>query len=354
MSLGRPTLADVATRAGVSVSTASLAFSGTGPIAPETRARVRLAAEQLAYSGPSPLGRSLRSGRSGIVGVVLGDELRRGFQDPVAIQVLDGLVRTVSALGLGVLLIPSGSDDDEVETLSPLIESAAMDVAILLWGAIDGDPTLHALRRRGVPVVSVEGPEIDGVPLISIDDRRGTAELVNYLKALGHKRFAVVALPYSCNPHRRRETLPTIAELEIVPTRHRYLGLLDAGVTPTAVVESAASTVEEGQRAGHLLLERADRPTVIVAQSDLLAGGVVLAARELGLNVPADVSVVGFDGIELPWLAPDVLTTISQPLSEKGVAVGHAVQEILDGLQPSSLMLPVTIRTGTTTGPPPA
>src|SRR5450756_59989 len=87
MSQGRPTLADVATAAGVSVSTASLAFSGAGPIAPETKARVHDAAAQLGYSGPNPLVRSLRSGRSGIVAVVIGDQLRRSFRDPVSIPV---------------------------------------------------------------------------------------------------------------------------------------------------------------------------------------------------------------------------------------------------------------------------
>ena len=106
LSPHRPTLADVAAAAHVSVSTASLAFSGAGPIAAATRQRVLDAAAALDYSGPNPLGRQLRRGRSGIVGVVVGDSLRRAFRDPVSIQVLDGLVSTLGPLDLGVLLIP--------------------------------------------------------------------------------------------------------------------------------------------------------------------------------------------------------------------------------------------------------
>src|SRR5659263_651862 len=110
MSQGRPTLADVATAAGVSVSTASLAFSGAGPIAPETKARVHDAAAQLGYCGPNPLGRSLRSGRSGIVAAVIG-----------------------------VLLIPATAAADGGLELDPLLASAPMDVAVLIWGARSGD-----------------------------------------------------------------------------------------------------------------------------------------------------------------------------------------------------------------------
>lgn len=96
MSQRRPTLADVARLAGVSISTASLAFSGTGPVAPTTRERILGAAGELDYSGPNPLGRQLRSGRTGIIGVVIGDQLRRSFRDPVSVQVLDGLVKVGS------------------------------------------------------------------------------------------------------------------------------------------------------------------------------------------------------------------------------------------------------------------
>ncbi len=346
----KTTLADVAAAAGVSVSTASLAFSGAGPIAEATRSRVLAAAEELGYSGPSALGRSLRSGRSGIVGVVIGDQLRRSFRDPVSIQVLDGLVGCLGAQGLGVLLIPAGVDGG----LDPLLQSASMDVAILLWGAHSDDPTLSALARRGVPAILSEGPRASGLPVVGIDDRAGTATLVAHLQELGHERIGCVTLPFKgsrrCGPVDEARW----AELDWTPTRHRLAGLADRGVTPVPVVEASASLVEAGREAGLLVLDTPDRPTAVVAQSDLLAAGVLLAARDLGLRVPQDVSVAGFDGLDLPWLAPDVLTTVSQPLAAKGEALGDAVRQLLAGQTPADVVLPVTLRVGTTTGPPPA
>ncbi len=357
MAHSRPTLADVATAAGVSVSTASLAFSGAGPIAAETRARVLAAATSLGYAGPNPLGRSLRSGRSGIVAVVIGDQLRRSFRDPVSIQVLDGLVGTLGTMGLGVLLIPAtpaaAASAEDALALDPLLASAPMDVAVLIWGARTGDPVLTALQQRGVPVVIGEGPEIEGVPLVGIEDRRGTADLVRHLADLGHERIATVTLPFGGDRRCAVVDPQRMAELDWTPTRHRLEGFAEAGVVPAVVVESAASLVEEGQAAGRIALATSPRPTAVVAQSDLLAAGVMLAARELGLRVPQDVSVAGFDGLDLPWLGPDVLTTVVQPLAAKGEALGHAVAALLAGESPAPVQLDVELRTGTTTGPPP-
>jgi DNA-binding LacI/PurR family transcriptional regulator len=355
MSQGRPTLADVAVEAGVSVSTASLAFSGAGPIAPETRARVHEAARRLGYAGPNPLGRSLRSGRSGIVGVVIGDQLRRSFRDPVSVQVLDGLVGTLGPLGLGVLLIPALDPDHDPEgatDLDPLLASAPMDVAVLIWGARNEDPTLAALQRRGVPVVVGEGPELPGAALVGIRDREGTADLARYLLGLGHERIGVVTLPL-CHP--RRTGVPDaerLAHPEWAPARQRLQGLADAGLEPAVVVEASASLVEEGRAAGRILLDAPEPPTAVVAQSDLLAAGVLLAARELGLRVPEDVSVAGFDGLDLPWLSPDVLTTVAQPLGAKGQEIGRAVERVLAGEVPAPLRMDVELRVGTTTAPP--
>jgi DNA-binding LacI/PurR family transcriptional regulator len=350
----RPTLADVASSAGVSVSTASLAFSGAGPIAEATRRRVLDAAAALGYSGPNPLGRQLRSGRSGIVGVVVGDALKRSFRDPVSVQVLDGLVDTIGPLGLGVLLIPGPTGPDEAP-VDPLVESAAMDVAVMIWGGTTEDPTLQALARRGIPAVVVEGHGLD-VTTVGIADRAGVAEATRHLLDLGHTRIATVTLPFGPDRHDEIAGPERLASIRWQIARRRLDGMADAGVTPTAVYETPASLVEHGTAAAHVLLDvPADRrPTAIVAQSDLLASGVVLGARELGLRVPEDVSIAGFDGLDLPWLAPDVLTTVVQPIAEKGAVVGRAVQQLLAGETPEDAVLPVHLRVGTTTGPAPA
>lgn len=357
MAQGRPTLADVASAAGVSVSTASLAFSGAGPIAARTREKVHAAAQRLGYAGPDPIGRSLRSGRSGVVGVVIGDQLRRSFRDPVSVQVLDGLVGTLGPLGLGVLLIPALDPDRDPTSeaqLDPLLASAPMDVAVLIWGARREDTSLAALQRRGVPVVIGEGPEIEGAAVVGVADQRGTADLARHLLELGHTRIGCVTLPL-CHPRQTGVATPErLARLDWTPARHRLQGLADAGVEPTMTVETSGSLVEEGRAAGHILLDAPEPPTAVVAQSDLLAAGVLLAARERGLRVPEDLSVAGFDGLDLPWLSPDVLTTVAQPLAAKGAAIGHAVQQVLAGEVPPPVQMDVGLRVGTTTAAPSA
>ncbi|BDZ54640.1 hypothetical protein GCM10025870_17130 [Agromyces marinus] len=109
-ALPRVTLADVAAHAGVSASTASLAFSGSGPVADATKERVLAAASALGYAGPDPRARSLRRGRSGIVGVVLEERVRAAFLDPVKIRMLDGLADGIAPLGAGLLLFTDSGD----------------------------------------------------------------------------------------------------------------------------------------------------------------------------------------------------------------------------------------------------
>ena len=344
----RPTLAAVAGRAGVSVSTASLVFSGGGPVAPATRDRVRLAAAELDYGGPDPTARSLRRGRSGVIAVITEDRLTDAFRDPMNLAFLDGVAEAFGDDHTGLLVIPlaaeSGTD----------LAGPPMDAAILLGCSLDLGASVDAIRRRRIPIVAVEAEPLDGVIRIDLDNREATRRGAEHLRDLGHREVAVVTLALDAT----RTAGPLTPEREGAATgyttRQRLAGLRD--VFPEAGGMSASgSYLADGHAAGLLLLDvpAARRPTAIVAQSDLLALGVLRAAEELGLDVPRDVSVLGFDGVRLDEAAPHVLTTLVQPAVEKGEAAAAAVFAALAGEQPEPVLLRCELRIGTTTGPAP-
>lgn len=339
-------MADVAERAGVSLSTVSLTYSGAGPITEDTKGRVEKAAAELGYSGPSSLARSLRSGRTHIVGFVLGEGLSLAFRNAQALQVMDGVVSGLGDLGLSVLLVaaPTGEPGEK-----PVLDSAAMDAAIIYRVRDHDDPALEVLQRRGIPVVVMEGPQPAGGGAVTIDDETATVRLIEHLRELGHERIGTVTLPFDINGDTRIVEADAIGEVAWGPTRNRLAAFARAGVTPCVVVESRATMVEEGLAAGHLALSHPSKPTALVCQSDLIAAGVIMAAHELGIRIPHDVSVTGFDGLDLPWLAPHELTTVVQDATLKGRMLAAEVQALLDGDTPAPVDLPVTLRIGTTT-----
>jgi DNA-binding LacI/PurR family transcriptional regulator len=346
----RPTLAAVAARAGVSSSTASLAFAGSPRVAGATRDRVLAAAADLGYAGPDPLAASLRRGRSGVVGALVGERLLYAFRDPVAVQLLDGIAEVLGGHGVGLLLLAGDHGRPGPEQIARI----PLDAAIFATCGLEDDPAMAALRARGVPVVAVEGPEVDGVVMIDIDDRGGTRELAEYLRDLGHHRVGVVAMPLRLDGTRGPVGPARRAVVHYRDVRQRLLAVEEV-FGPVPVLETASNAVDEGATAGHALLDvpAAGRPTAILAQSDVLAAGVLQAAADLGLDVPGDVSVVGFDGADLHWLGDTVLTTVVQPSDEKGRRAATAAMELVAGGTPADVLLPVRLRIGTTTGPPP-
>jgi DNA-binding LacI/PurR family transcriptional regulator len=346
-STPRPTLAAVAARAGVSVSTASLVFSGSGPVSPATRARVLAAAGELDYGGPDPTARSLRRGRSGVIAVVTEDRLAVAFRDPVNLAFLDGVAGAFGDDSTGLLVIPRAADA-ETDLAAP-----PMDAAILLGCSPDIASSVDVLRRRRIPIVAVEAPEFEGVISVDLDNRDATRRGAEHLRDLGHRDVRVVSLELDA----AREAAPLTAAREAAATgytaRERLRGLRD--VFPDATgVSASGSTIADGYRAGLALLDvpTDERPTAIVAQSDLLALGVLRAAEELGLDVPRELSILGFDGVRLDEAAPHVLTTLVQPAAEKGEAAAAAVFAALRGEQPDPVLLRCELRIGTTTAAP--
>ncbi|MBX3195803.1 MAG: LacI family DNA-binding transcriptional regulator [Schumannella sp.] len=341
----RPTLARVASRAGVSVSTASLVFSGRGPVSDATRAKVLAAAAALDYAGPDPTARSLRRGRTGVVGVVTEDRLADAFRDPMNLALLDGIGEGFGDERLGLLVIPRAVDS------ASELESAPIDAAILLGCSTDIVRSVEALHRRRIPVVAIEAERMDGVVAIDLDNRDASRRGAEHLRDLGHRRVAIVTLPIDAG-HTRGEVSPErLRSSTAFGTLERLAGARQ--VFPDAIaVSTAGSTIDEGMRAARTLLDvpSGARPTAIVAQSDLLAVGVLRVAEELGIAVPAELSVLGFDGIRLEGAIEGVLTTLVQPAIDKGRVAAEAVLAELAGDSGRGVELRSELRVGTTTG----
>lgn len=319
-----PTLADVASAAGVSLSTASLAFSGNKPVSEPTRRRVLDAATALGYTGPNPIARHLRQGRSGVVGIALGP-LSTAFRDPAALPMLDAVSEVLGAAGLGLLLM--GDPDVEEQPLLPLDGIVYNICGRESWPAYDD------YAARGVPIVVVEGPAWPGVTSVDVQSRSGSARLARHLAALGHERVATLTLEPS---HPQRERLAGLRE--VFPDAE----VVGACPSDTAAAQALAATY------------LASRPgvTAVVCQSDVQAAAVVTEARRHGLSVPGDLSVAGFDGVPTPWLDLE-LTTVVQPLRDKGHATATALLALVAGEPASDVVLPVELRLGASTGPAP-
>ena len=345
----RPTLAAVAALAGVSVSTASLAFSRSGPVSLATRERVLAAAVQLGYAGPDPRARSLRQGRSGIIAAVLEETVLQGFRDPVKIAFLDGIAQEIAGSGRALLLVPDVGDDPVSSTL----DTAAIDAVVLLGCSPHIARSIEITRRRSIPIVALGSTPFSDVLSVTLDDRAATSTLARHLHALGHRRVAVIALPVESSRRRGRLTSAWEASATVSTATDRLAGARE--VFPDLVtLVTAGSLVDEGLLAGRELLAgpATIRPTAVIAQSDLLAAGVIRAAQELGLDVPREVSVVGFDGIRLDNVIAHDLTTMVQPAAEQGATAARMVLAMLADERPGAARFTSEFHLGNTTAPP--
>ncbi len=344
----RATLADVAREAGVSLSTASVVFSGKTNVSEATKDRVHEAAAALGYGGPDPRAASLRRGRSGIVAVVLEGPLRSAFLDPVAIAMMDGITDGLASVGAGILLLR----DEPEETEGPALVTAPVDAAILIGCSARSREDVDLLRGRGVPAVVIEGDAGDEVLSISLDSRESAAEVARHVYEQGHRDVALVTLALDARRLRGPVTPERVRSATVQVSVDRLDGMRE--VFPDApAVSASASSIDEGLLVGRALLaDRDHRPTAILAQSDLLAAGVIRAAEERGLRVPDDLSVTGFDGIRVDGIGAHVLTTAVQPAVEKGRAAGEQVARLLRGEPAFSLHFRCRFRPGTTTAPP--
>ena len=304
---------DVARHAGVSITTVSATVNESGAVSEETKRRVWAAVEAVGYS-PSAIARSLRSGRSRLIGVIVGD---------IGNPFWASMVRVVerAAIAAGYSIIVCNTDDDEKRELAILDQLRAQHVAgILMTPLGSGASYVRQMERAGMPPIVTLDHKVLGLArdFAGVDNRAAARMLTEYLIRLGHRRIAMI---YA------REGLWTSDERLAA-----YLETLrDAGIDPDPALCLAANyNGEQAYAAATLMLTQSVRPTAIVAANNVMALGALQAIVDLGFRCPADVSVAGID--DVPWsrLVRPRITTAAQPIEEiSRVAIEWLLERVL-------------------------
>ncbi len=311
---GAPRLADIAAQAEVSEATASRVLNGKAGVAAATRRRVLAALDVLGYERPLRLKR--RS--AGLVGLVIPELTNPIF--PAFAQVVEQVLAGHGYTPMLCTQMPGGATEDEL--VEQLEERGVSGIVFLsgLHADATADPARYlALAGRGVPFVLINGYNAHiPVSFVSPDDRAAARMAVRHLADLGHERIGLAIGPTRYVPSRRKAEGFTAALRD-------HVGLPQ--VEAERLVQRTLFTVEGGHAAASALLDRGC--TAVVCGSDMMALGAVRAARERGLAVPGDVSVVGFDDSPLIAFTDPPLTTVRQPVQAMAsAAVGALLEEI--------------------------
>ncbi len=303
----RPRIADVAREAGVSKTAVSFAFNSPERLAPDTATRIREVADSLGYR-PHPVARMLTQRQTRTIGVLTPQALSVIFSNPFFGAFSEGVALVAEELGYGLHFV-----SPLYGSLATAVGRATVDGFVAIGLSAD-HPEIEHVRQAGLPIVLVDSSPMPDFPSIEVDDEGGARAAAGHLLALGHRSFLVIGV---------EPPLPAGRQDPEGVMNRRLRGyraeLVEAGVhlSDEAVVVGPAS-ISGGAAAFSRAWEDGLRPTAVLAMSDAMAIGAMRAIREHHLAVPGDVSVVGFDDIDLAQFTNPTLTTVHQPVRRKG------------------------------------
>jgi DNA-binding LacI/PurR family transcriptional regulator len=342
----RPRIADVAREAGVSKTAVSFAFNNPERLSAETAVRIRGVADSLGYR-PHPVARLLTQRQTMTLGVLTPQALAVIFSNPFFALFSEGVANAAEDLGY------------ELHFISPLHGSLALAVGratvdgVVAIGLSGDHPEIQQIRATGLPMVLVDSDDLPEHSSVVVDDEAGARAAAEHLLGLGHRDVLVVAVegPVLANGEHGRTGV----------TERRLRGYRSAfeaagAELPDDRVVAARASIDGGTAAFQDAWGRGLRPTAVLAMSDAIAIGAMRAARELGLHVPSDLSVVGFDDVDLAAHVDPPLTTVHQPIRQKGA---EAVRLLLVEVEqrspnePEHLRLETRLIVRASTGPAP-
>ena len=341
------TLQTIAEHLGVSRTTVSNAYNRPDQLAPELRERVLATAADLGYTGPDAAARRLRSGGREAIGLLFTESLAYAFNDPGAVQFLQGFSRATEEAGIALLLLPGFAGRPGTTHRGRERKEAVREAVVAGFCAYSlpvDDPDFAAAVERRLPLVVVDEPRTGDHTFVGIDDRAGGRLAAAHLAALGHRRIGVVSFRttedgYAGPLTPERETAATypVSAARLAGWRD---GLEAAGIPWGEVVklERVLNAREEGAAGLRELLARDPGITAVLCSTDQIALGVMAAAAEAGR---ADLSIVGFD--DIPAAEARDLTTVRQPLLEKGLTAARLIVEPPEAAAPREIVLPVEL-----------
>jgi DNA-binding LacI/PurR family transcriptional regulator len=351
VSSRRPTLDTVAREVGVSRATVSNAYNRPDQLSERLRVEILTAAERLGYAGPDPVARSLATQRAGAVAVMLDKGLSAAFSDPALSIMLDTLASTVDTGERSLVLMPGSSQGGGPRPSA--VARVHADV-VVSYSLPNDAPAILAVRQRNLPLVIVDQPTVAEAASVRVDDLEGARLAARHVTGLGHREIGILCLDLNPGGARGPVTLTETKNAQFQVTLERLTGYLDELPGTPHMWESPDSTRELGREGARWLLSRTPRPTALLCMSDELALGAIRAAGELGLRVPHDLTIVGFDDTPAAAWADPPLTTVRQDLLEKGRRTGELVLRLLEGRGPGrAVTIGVTLVTRASSGPPP-
>jgi len=310
------TIKDIARELGVSVSTVSYALNGgPRPVRDDVRDRVLATATALDYR-PNHLARTLITGRSFTIGVVPTELTTNLTKSPYFTGCLDGIVNAAEVLGQDVLLYTRFDQTSPVAFVNALLDGRA-DGLLFLAPAVDS-PALELLAGK-IPIAIASGKEVPDLPSFTCDNRHGVHQAIAHLVGLGHTRIGTL--------HGKLHLVDGIERLKAFRAAMAEFG----GDLREEWIAGGDFHPQGGFDAGHQMLSKSPRPTAIFCANDEMAAGLVQAAYALGLAVPEDISIVGFDDAPTASMMHPSLTTVRQPLEELGAAAMHALIAQING-----------------------
>ncbi|WP_337099574.1 LacI family DNA-binding transcriptional regulator [Paenibacillus sp. YIM B09110] len=305
----KATIYDVAKEAGVSIATVSLVINGKGKISKERREEIRGIMLRMGYK-PSMIASALTGKKTYAIGLLVPD-----ISNPFFAEIARAVEDEGQRHGYSVFICSTDNKDEKVGHYADLLQQKNVDGVIIGTG-IKELSVLEPLLNGGVPITFLarDFPSVE-VPSVVVNDYEGGAAAAEHFIALGHRRLAVLAEQDS-----------------ISSSRERVRGFRQAAEAASLSLDPAlvlSSSVNEGKTKALELLQRHDRPTAIFCCNDLLAIGALRAAKEIGLRIPQDCSIIGFDDTVLASVTDPPLTTIAQPIEQMGqIAVQLLVRNI--------------------------